>query len=224
MVAASLDVNLFGILVHVLAETSRHAGHADILREELDGAVGTDAESMALQLHDSAFWDGAAREGRAGRPGRRSAQARRLSWSRRTGSCSLDEHAPGLAPRPLARETDPPVVVMSRVAGDPLDTVLTPALRDGDGRGLPHALRGAGAAGHPAAPLRTPEPSSATTSSGSMRSARRTDLPDVVRRALAAARRWHADPPLGIDEIRDPVMAQGDGKVDNMLWDGDRSA
>ena len=50
------DVNLFGILVHVLAETSRHAGHADILREELDGAVGTDAESMALQLHDSAFW------------------------------------------------------------------------------------------------------------------------------------------------------------------------
>jgi hypothetical protein len=50
------EVNLFGILVHVLAETSRHAGHADILREELDGAVGTDAESMALQVHDSAFW------------------------------------------------------------------------------------------------------------------------------------------------------------------------
>ncbi len=33
---------------------------------------------------------------------------------------------------------------------------------------------------------------------------------------------WHADPPLGIDEIRDPVIAQGDGKVDNMLWDGSR--
>ena len=50
------DVTLFGILVHVLAETSRHAGHADILREELDGAVGTNAESMALRTHDAAFW------------------------------------------------------------------------------------------------------------------------------------------------------------------------
>src|ERR1700712_4908487 len=51
------DVKLFDILVHMLAETSRHAGHADILREELDGAVGTDAESMALQKHDAAFWE-----------------------------------------------------------------------------------------------------------------------------------------------------------------------
>jgi hypothetical protein len=50
------DVKLFDILVHMLAETSRHAGHADILREELDGAVGTDAESMALRTHDAAFW------------------------------------------------------------------------------------------------------------------------------------------------------------------------
>lgn len=51
------EVKLFGILVHVLAETSRHAGHADILREQLDGAVGTDAESMAEPWHDAAFWD-----------------------------------------------------------------------------------------------------------------------------------------------------------------------
>ncbi len=49
-------VPLFNILVHLLAETSRHAGHADILREQLDGAVGTDAESMAVQQHDDAFW------------------------------------------------------------------------------------------------------------------------------------------------------------------------
>jgi len=51
------DVKLFGILVHMLAETSRHAGHADILREELDGVVGTDAESMAMPEHDAAFWE-----------------------------------------------------------------------------------------------------------------------------------------------------------------------
>jgi len=50
------EVPLFNILVHLLAETSRHAGHADILREELDGAVGTDAEDMAEQRHDQAFW------------------------------------------------------------------------------------------------------------------------------------------------------------------------
>ncbi|MEV6832367.1 DinB family protein [Amycolatopsis sp. NPDC051102] len=35
------DVRLFNILVHVLTETSRHAGHADILREQLDGALAT---------------------------------------------------------------------------------------------------------------------------------------------------------------------------------------
>ena len=34
------DVMLFTILVHVLNETNRHAGHADILREQLDGARG----------------------------------------------------------------------------------------------------------------------------------------------------------------------------------------
>jgi len=34
------DVKLFNVMVHVLTETARHAGHADILREGLDGAVG----------------------------------------------------------------------------------------------------------------------------------------------------------------------------------------
>ena len=52
------EVPLFNVLVHVLAETSRHAGHADILREEIDGAVGTDAEAMAADGHDAAFWAG----------------------------------------------------------------------------------------------------------------------------------------------------------------------
>jgi hypothetical protein len=50
------EVPLFNVLVHLLAETSRHAGHADILREALDGAVGTDAESMAGPRRDPAFW------------------------------------------------------------------------------------------------------------------------------------------------------------------------
>ncbi|HET6285885.1 MAG TPA: DinB family protein [Amycolatopsis sp.] len=39
------DVMLFTVLIHMLTETSRHAGHADILREQLDGEVETDAAS-----------------------------------------------------------------------------------------------------------------------------------------------------------------------------------
>jgi Protein of unknown function (DUF664) len=34
------DVKLFNIMVHVLQDTTRHAGHADILREQLDGRTG----------------------------------------------------------------------------------------------------------------------------------------------------------------------------------------
>ncbi|WP_282687087.1 MULTISPECIES: DinB family protein [unclassified Streptomyces] len=34
------ETNLFAVVVHVLGETVRHAGHADILREGLDGRTG----------------------------------------------------------------------------------------------------------------------------------------------------------------------------------------
>lgn len=34
------EVTLFRLIVHMTDETARHAGHADILREQLDGAVG----------------------------------------------------------------------------------------------------------------------------------------------------------------------------------------
>jgi hypothetical protein len=50
------DAMLFNVLIHVLTETNRHAGHADILREQLDGAVGTDAGSAAGMARDAAFW------------------------------------------------------------------------------------------------------------------------------------------------------------------------
>lgn len=39
------NTNLFAILVHVLGESIRHAGHADILRESLDGRTGVRAEN-----------------------------------------------------------------------------------------------------------------------------------------------------------------------------------
>lgn len=36
----STDVNLRWVLMHLLEETARHAGHADILRELIDGETG----------------------------------------------------------------------------------------------------------------------------------------------------------------------------------------
>lgn len=49
-------VTLFNILVHMLTETSRHAGHADILREQLDGSTGTTAPAAAPQ-QEAARWE-----------------------------------------------------------------------------------------------------------------------------------------------------------------------
>ena len=49
------NVKLFNVLVHVLTETSRHAGHADILREQLDGSTGSSAD--ARPQRDAAFWE-----------------------------------------------------------------------------------------------------------------------------------------------------------------------
>jgi hypothetical protein len=50
------NVMLFNVLVHVLTETNRHAGHADILREHVDGAVGHAAATAGLQELGDAFW------------------------------------------------------------------------------------------------------------------------------------------------------------------------
>jgi hypothetical protein len=50
------DVTLHGVLVHVLAETARHAGHADILREQLDGRTGFRAGNLNQEPHDDSWW------------------------------------------------------------------------------------------------------------------------------------------------------------------------
>lgn len=52
------NVKLFNVLVHLIAETNRHAGHADILREHLDGKTGFGAEDTHLRGGDQVFWDG----------------------------------------------------------------------------------------------------------------------------------------------------------------------
>jgi uncharacterized damage-inducible protein DinB len=50
------QVTLQLVLLHVTAETHRHAGHADILRELLDGTVGLRAEADNLTRDDDAAW------------------------------------------------------------------------------------------------------------------------------------------------------------------------
>jgi len=51
------NVKLFNVVVHVLTETSRHTGHADILREQLDGSVGDGEQGVPLGGHDAAYWE-----------------------------------------------------------------------------------------------------------------------------------------------------------------------
>jgi uncharacterized damage-inducible protein DinB len=50
------EVTLHRILVHMIAETNRHAGHADIVREMIDGAVGLRAENTNLPPVDESWW------------------------------------------------------------------------------------------------------------------------------------------------------------------------
>lgn len=49
-------VTLQHVLVHVTTETHRHAGHADILRELIDGRTGMRAQSLNLPDLDDAAW------------------------------------------------------------------------------------------------------------------------------------------------------------------------
>jgi uncharacterized damage-inducible protein DinB len=51
------EVTLHRILVHMIAETSRHAGHADILRELIDGAVGMRADADNMATSDARWWE-----------------------------------------------------------------------------------------------------------------------------------------------------------------------
>jgi uncharacterized damage-inducible protein DinB len=53
--AAESDATLHRILAHVVAETQRHAGHADIARELIDGAVGKHPDAHDMVPGDDAW-------------------------------------------------------------------------------------------------------------------------------------------------------------------------
>ena len=73
------EVTLHRILAHMIAETHRHAGHADIVRERIDGAVGLWEDNDNMAPGDQAWWERyrgrlerAAREATRPEPSRRS--------------------------------------------------------------------------------------------------------------------------------------------------------
>ena len=50
-------VTLHRILVHMIAETNRHAGHADIVRELIDGAAGLRDDNDNMAPGDATWWE-----------------------------------------------------------------------------------------------------------------------------------------------------------------------
>jgi Protein of unknown function (DUF664) len=50
------EVTLHRVLVHVIGETHRHAGHADIVRELIDGSVGNQWVGDNLPERDQDWW------------------------------------------------------------------------------------------------------------------------------------------------------------------------
>ncbi len=50
------ETTLHRILIHVIAETERHAGQADIVRELIDGATGLRANDPNVPDRDDAWW------------------------------------------------------------------------------------------------------------------------------------------------------------------------
>ncbi|MEV7952293.1 DinB family protein [Streptomyces rubiginosohelvolus] len=52
------DVTLLHAVVRVTGDTHRHAGHADILRELIDGAVGMNQANTSVPPGDAAYWAG----------------------------------------------------------------------------------------------------------------------------------------------------------------------
>lgn len=51
-----VEVSVRRLLIHVIAETNRHAGHADIVRELIDGSVGMRVSALNLPGGDAAWW------------------------------------------------------------------------------------------------------------------------------------------------------------------------
>ena len=52
-----LELTLHRIIVHMIAETHRHVGQADVVRELVDGSVGQRAEGDNMAPGDASWWE-----------------------------------------------------------------------------------------------------------------------------------------------------------------------
>ncbi|MER5279479.1 DinB family protein [Streptomyces sp. NPDC002809] len=52
------ELTLHRVLVHMVAETQRHAGHADVVRELIDGATGQRKEGRNVAPGEATWWAG----------------------------------------------------------------------------------------------------------------------------------------------------------------------
>lgn len=50
------ETTLGHVILHVISDLARHAGHADILREQLDGEVGLTSGNTNLPTGDAGWW------------------------------------------------------------------------------------------------------------------------------------------------------------------------
>lgn len=50
------ELTLHRILIHMIAESHRHVGHADVVRELVDGSVGQRAEGDNMAPGDGDWW------------------------------------------------------------------------------------------------------------------------------------------------------------------------
>jgi aminoglycoside phosphotransferase (APT) family kinase protein len=130
----------------------------------------------------------------------------------------LDRHVPGLAPQPIEQQDG--AVVMSRVPGEHLDQPFTPGQTAAvvaayqQLYSVPLSARLEDRFFSPERFIENAFGWLGETSIG--------ELPEVIRSALEAARKWSVEVPTDLGAIRDPVLAQGDANVENMLWDGGR--
>ncbi|HEY6745820.1 MAG TPA: DinB family protein [Mycobacteriales bacterium] len=51
------EITLHRVLVHMIAETERHAGHADLVRELIDGSAGVRPGNSNLAEGDARWWE-----------------------------------------------------------------------------------------------------------------------------------------------------------------------
>ncbi|QTE28836.1 DinB family protein [Pengzhenrongella sicca] len=111
------EVTLLRILAHMIAETSRHAGHADIVRELIDGQVGLRAANDNLPAGDAAWWadyrERLERAARAAGPVAPPGGAQAYSVVGVEGAVAFEGDASGGVPIALAQPDSPAKIVRS---------------------------------------------------------------------------------------------------------------